>query len=159
MNLVDPSTQKLKVARVAIATAMRLFSTDDNYVDVIIRKEHVEFAESLFYMSYDSPGMQYDVYAMHNRDIPNITEVEREEILNQLRTATNGKRHIRSILKSLVQADKVTEAILRSCGMNPSQAQDIMLVFREKDLVDANDMKTPTGVELFRSLYHASQTK
>lgn len=156
MNLVDPSTQKLKVARVAIAVAMRLFSTE-NYIDVIVKKEHVEFAEKLFYMSYDSPGMQYDVYAIHNRDVPSIPEAEMEEILNIIEGSGHGKKHIRQVMKTLVQIDKVDTSALVAAGMMIDRARDVMLMFRERDLVDANGRKTPTGVELFKHLFHETQ--
>jgi hypothetical protein len=157
MNLVDPSTQKLKVARVAIAAAMRLFSTDENYSDVFVRKEHVQFAEQVFYTSYDSPGMQYDEYAVHNRDVPNIPESEKEEIMNILGGAGRGSKHLRQILKTLVQVDKVDAAALVSSGLQQEQARDVMLMFRERDLVDANGRKTPTGVDLFKNLFHKTK--
>jgi len=157
MNLVDPSTQKLKVARVSIAIAMRLFSTNDSMTEVIVRKEHVAFAEKMFYMSYDSPGMQYDEYAIHNRDVPNIPESEKDEIMNVLGGAGRGRKHLRQILKTLVQVDKVDPAALTSSGMNAEQARDVMLMFREKDLVDANGRKTPTGVDLFKNLFHKTK--
>jgi hypothetical protein len=159
MNLVDPSTQKLKVARVSIAIAMRLFSTDDHYNDVIVRKEHVDFAEKMFYTSYDSPGMQYDVYAMHNRDVPNIPDAEKDEIMSLLISSTMGKRHVGQILKTLVQVDRVDQSALIAAGMKNEIAKDVMISFRERDLVDANGRKTPTGVDLFKDLFHRNKRK
>lgn len=62
VKLVEPSDMRLKVARMSVATAARMFSTDDGQ-GIIVREEHVEFAEWFYRKIYNHKAMQYDVYA------------------------------------------------------------------------------------------------
>lgn len=154
MMLVDASTQKKKLGRMAVAVAARMFSTNDDMSCIVVKKEHVEFAEHVFYMSYDSTGMQYDIYAAHNRDLGDITEDEKDEIMNVMKNATGGHLNMSMVLKTIMDTEAVHAGILQSCGMNQDQARSIVIMLRERNLLDGNDHKTSTGVELFKNLYH-----
>ena len=60
--LVEPSDQRLKVARAAAAVAARMFSTS-NGEDLVVKPEHVEFATRFIQRCYDHPAMEYHIYA------------------------------------------------------------------------------------------------
>lgn len=57
--LVEPSDQRLKLARMATALAARLFSTEDGE-HIMVKKEHVEHISTWLQEQYDKPSMRYD---------------------------------------------------------------------------------------------------
>ena len=59
--LVEPSEQDLRVARVAVATAVRTFSVDESG-SVLVRRCHVEFAVSVMRNAFDG-DLGYDQYS------------------------------------------------------------------------------------------------
>lgn len=61
--LVEPSDQRLKIARMAVALACRLFSTDETGEQVIVTKEHVDYIVSWLEQQYDKPSMSYDTWS------------------------------------------------------------------------------------------------
>lgn len=76
--LVNPSEQKLKLAKMATALACRLFSTE-NGEDVIVLPEHVEYIYEWLNEIYDSPYFQYNEWSIDNnpaQSLVNDTEVE-----------------------------------------------------------------------------------
>ena len=61
--LVEPSDQRLKLARLSAAAAARVFSTDETGEKVIVRKEHVAFVAQYLDRIYSSPSMAYAEYS------------------------------------------------------------------------------------------------
>ena len=61
--LVEPSDQRLKIARLAAALAARLFSTDDTGDTVIVTKDHVNYIVKWLEGQYDKPSMSYDTWS------------------------------------------------------------------------------------------------
>jgi len=59
--LVNISEMRVKVARLAVAAACRVFSTDNGH-NVIVLPEHVEFIKEFIIHLYDSPTMGYDIF-------------------------------------------------------------------------------------------------
>ncbi len=57
--LVEGANQRIKLARMAVATACRLFSTDSSGEKVIVKAEHVEYAHSFLEKVYKKPSMGY----------------------------------------------------------------------------------------------------
>lgn len=75
--LVQAANIRIKIARVAAAIAARLFSTDETYERVVIRKEHVEDAVAFIDRIYE---MQVFGYAERSREyIEDRKEAERNK--------------------------------------------------------------------------------
>jgi len=64
--IVQPSDQRFKIARLAVAAACRTFSTDDGE-RVIVTPDHVAFAVGHMENLYDSPSMGYDEWSEMQR--------------------------------------------------------------------------------------------
>lgn len=60
--IVNAGEQKLKLARLAVALACRLFSTKD-YKHVIVKPEHVEYIHNWLNSEYDRPSFGYNVWS------------------------------------------------------------------------------------------------
>lgn len=56
-----------KLARLAIAVAGYLVSTDDTYENIVVLKEHVDFAADFFVRLYDNSTFKLKEYVQHER--------------------------------------------------------------------------------------------
>ena len=77
--LVQSENIRIKLAKISVAIAARLFSTDETGEKVIVRLAHVKAAELWLNRLYSKPNMAYDVFSEMrrlNKYITNITELE-----------------------------------------------------------------------------------
>jgi hypothetical protein len=65
--LVEPADQRFKVARLAVACAARVFSTDETGEKVLVTEEHVHFASMLLYHIYTHPNFRYGEWSKGQR--------------------------------------------------------------------------------------------
>ncbi len=70
--IVEPGEQRLRVARVAVALAIRFHSTE-NGTDVLVKEEHVELADWFFRQCYDRPAFGYDRYSKERTRLEVLT--------------------------------------------------------------------------------------
>lgn len=61
--LVEPAEQRVKLARLAVATAGRLFSASEDGETLIVTTEHVQAARDLLEKLYQTPSMGYLGYS------------------------------------------------------------------------------------------------
>ncbi len=61
--IVNSMEQKIKLARLGVALACRLFSCDETGENVIVRPEHIEFVHDFLNKQYDLPPFGYDLYS------------------------------------------------------------------------------------------------
>lgn len=60
--LVEGAEQRIKLARLSVACAVRLFSTSDGEI-VLVKPEHVEYVHSLLEEIYSGPALNYLAYS------------------------------------------------------------------------------------------------
>ncbi len=65
--LVEPAEQRIKLARLSAALAIRLFATKDGE-NVQVEKQHVEYAVKFLQKCYDKSSMGYDMYSLTQAD-------------------------------------------------------------------------------------------
>lgn len=96
--LVEGANQRIKIARMAVATACRLFSTDISGEKVIVKPEHVEYAYRFLEEVYKKPSMGY-------WDVSNLSRMEHREALentNNVKTfLENNKFLAKTLLKNV----------------------------------------------------------
>lgn len=63
-----------KLCRLSIAIAGYVVSTDDSYENIIITKEHVDYAEAFFKRIYDNPTFKLKEYVIHEKRYSEIDE-------------------------------------------------------------------------------------
>lgn len=63
-----------KIARLAIAVAGYLVSTDDTYTTIIVKPEHVQFAVTFMKSLYDNPTFKLREYVEHERRYSEIDD-------------------------------------------------------------------------------------
>lgn len=113
--LVQAANIRVKIARLSVALAIRLFSSDENYERVLVRKEHVR----------DAVRFLERVYSMKN-----FGYAERsQERINDRREAEDHRQYIERYLESNPNLAK----FLRSTGsFRRPDIEEIMHVGREE---------------------------
>jgi hypothetical protein len=61
--LVEPGDLRYKIARIAAATAVALFSVDESGKNVVVKPCHVEVAFEFLDRIYSAPSMGFDIYS------------------------------------------------------------------------------------------------
>ena len=61
--LVEGASQRIKIARLAVAAAARVFSTDETGTQVIVTKEHVEFVRDYLEEIYSKDSLNYSGFS------------------------------------------------------------------------------------------------
>lgn len=95
VGLVSTSDQRLKIARLAIACAARLYSVlppeDAEKVPsrILVKKEHVDYVVKLLNRVYTAKNMQLDKVAAKEKTRSNITPTEDKRIRREIRKFTN----------------------------------------------------------------------
>ena len=72
--LVEPNEQRIKIARLAVATAAMFFSADDDGTVVIVKPEHVELVGQYLDTIYAKPSLAFTEYASNMKRRYEITD-------------------------------------------------------------------------------------
>ena len=78
--LVEPADQRFKIARLSVALASRLFSTD-NGENVIVKKNHITFIEYYLNQLYAKQSMAYDQYSNIAKETTELSDDGKVKIL------------------------------------------------------------------------------
>jgi len=82
--LVEPSDQRLKLARLAVAAAARVYSTDESGEQLLVRAEHVSFVVDFLTRAYTAKGMAYTEYSEAMRRGEELTPDEAEDVRREI---------------------------------------------------------------------------
>ena len=128
--LVQAANVREKIARLSVAIAARLFSTDDSYERIVVRRQHVEAAVAFMDEIYNMPGFGY---AERSR-----------ELISDRKAARKNSRRIRGYL-----ADKPGLAkFLRSTGK-----------FRRQDVEEVLNVDREEANAIISTLYEARMVR
>ena len=89
--LVEPSDQRLKLARLAVAAAARTFSTDDGE-RIVVDASHVTFVVAFLERVYNARSMAYGEYSEQQRKGESLTDDERGDIDRDVEQWSNKDR-------------------------------------------------------------------
>jgi len=85
--LVEPNEQRIKLARLAVATATRFFSASPDGQRIVVQKDHVDFAYQMLERLYQNPRLGFKEWAEAQRRLNEISNIP--GVLNII-TRTNG---------------------------------------------------------------------
>lgn len=115
--LVEGADQRMKILRLSVALAARLFSTD-NGEDVIVKESHVKYIENYLTTIYSSPCCGYATYSKLLIG-ENVLE-DREDVKRELMKLPNSKNLTTAMLEAPVIK---LFTIVDSTGITKEQAQ------------------------------------
>lgn len=72
--LVEPADQRLKLARLSVAAAACVCSTDETWQKIIVRPEHVDFIYDYLISVYDQRAMGYDRFSQDEFESSDTTD-------------------------------------------------------------------------------------
>lgn len=78
--LVEGANQRIKLAKLAVATAARVFSTDDSGEKIIVKEAHVEFAYQFLEEVYSKPSLDYKGYSERELGDYRLAMEKQEEV-------------------------------------------------------------------------------
>lgn len=94
--LVEMADQKLKLARLSAALAVRTFSTDRG-ISVIVRKCHVEYIKDFLYDLYSSPACAYTDFSKMVKGEQQLHE--EDVIIKEIKNLPYARDTVRSLLE------------------------------------------------------------
>ncbi len=97
--VVVPSEQRIKIARLACATAVLTYSTD-NGQRLIVEKHHVEFIEYYLQYIYDKPACSYNEYSYLEKSRYELKNIE------DIKKNINGAP---DVIDQLIDIDRITQ--------------------------------------------------
>jgi hypothetical protein len=78
--LMEPADLRKKLARMSIALAALVHSTDETHEKIIVRPEHVEYVWEFIQVIYDNQNARLDIYSMKSKEESELTEEEAEAV-------------------------------------------------------------------------------
>ena len=151
--LVQLEDIRLKLARMAMAIAGRLYSTDDTYERIIVTKACAEYANKALQRFYDRPAMDYLGYSEAQRFQNDVTDCD---VARKVLVKMCGI-HLSNTIKSMVYHNHMTcYRIADWCGQIPQYAQILAgtlvrcRIFTHT--AKSGYRKTPAGATFLRSL-------
>ncbi len=82
--ILEPSDLRKKLARMSIALAILIHSTDDTHEKVIVTVEHVAYIVELLELIYDNSNARLDLYSLKSKEETELTAAERAAIRKKL---------------------------------------------------------------------------
>jgi hypothetical protein len=82
--LIEGANHRIKLARIAVAVAARVFSTDETGEKVIVDVDHVVFAAEFLERIYSKPSFDYARFSAREIRDTEVANTQREDTLNYL---------------------------------------------------------------------------
>lgn len=149
--LVQAANVRIKIARLAVALAARLFSTDETYERIMVRKEHVWDAVAFLDRIYNMPGFGYAEWSREKIGDKQEAKAKRDQILTYLR----GRQGLAKFLRNSATFRRQDVEEIMNVGREDANA--IINTLWEARMVrkDRGDVRVePALHELLREVKH-----
>lgn len=124
--LVQAENVRIKLARLAVAIAGRLFSTDDSGENIIVDFEHVDAAEKLLNAFY---GMDSFGYLDHSANVIH-ERTQAEKNAKSVRQYLAANEDVLETLKQCISGPFKMRDFVEFGGMSPIEAQEVVRVLQ-----------------------------
>jgi hypothetical protein len=101
--LVQAENIRVKLAKLSVAVAARVFSTDPTGESILVKEEHVAYAYELLKQLYSKPSMAYDVFSQ--------TRIEMNSLTNEaaVKKLINGiGPHREDFIKGFLESNQIS---------------------------------------------------
>jgi hypothetical protein len=150
--LVEPADQRLKIARLAAATAARVFSSSLDGEQLIILPEHVEFVVEYLERVYNSKAMSYGEYSDSMRGAEELPPDVVMAVQGEVR-AWNSATAAMTFLRSTTRFKR--QDLVEAVGWEDAYAKtQIAMMTRHRLIRSVRDgyVKQPGFIALLREL-------
>lgn len=101
--LVEPADQRLKLARLSVAAAACVCSTDESWQKVVVKPEHVDFVYEYLIAVYDQRAMGYDRFSQDEFESSDTTDGAMARLREEYISIPIASQTITGITKALYQ--------------------------------------------------------
>jgi hypothetical protein len=78
--LVEAAEERIKLAKLSIAVAARLFSTDTTGENIIVRICHVQYAFKFLEYVFTKPSLGYDIFSLAYKSSVSLSDIDRRRL-------------------------------------------------------------------------------
>lgn len=150
--LVEPSDQRLKLARLAVATAARMHSTDPTGEQVVVKPEHVAFVVDYLDRIYNTKAMAYGEYSEQQRKGEVLEDDAASAVKQEFAATANGDRAIQFFRAARIfKRSELVDVV----GWDDAQARSMLRVLAAHGLIGTTRegfKKNPAFITLLREL-------
>lgn len=148
--LVEPADHRFKIARLATALAIRLFSTDETMRKLVVTEAHVHFIGEYLDTIYQKNCCGYDQWSMIELQARSLRDEEK------VRAAILEHTNWPAASQALLQLAEVTNADLEDLfGIEKDRARALMAVLAQNQClrrIKQARYKTPAFIRLLKRL-------
>lgn len=161
--LVEAADQRLKIARLSIAAAACVASTDEMFEKIIVKPEHVEFVVDFMNETYATPSMGYDKFSNQ--------EIEKSDTSDDNMTRLRKSFMLLSVLDVNALAKAMYDmpyfdrfALEDRTGLEGTDVRQVIKFMLDNSLVTRVNkgrdyMRLPIGTKLFENMVDNPMTK
>jgi len=153
--LVEPADQRLKIARLAIATAACVYSTDDG-TSVMVEKEHVEFVVTYLNEIYDSKALGYDRLSTDDFENSDTTDGAMMRLRKAFISIPFNTRELMEVVRAMYQMPYFSRNTLEDAtGLDRDELKALLHFLISNSVVEkaGQDYKrTPMGLAFIEHL-------
>jgi DNA-binding transcriptional ArsR family regulator len=143
--LVSPADMRNKLARMVVALAALLHSTDETHEKIIVQPVHVRFIGAYLDSIYQAKNCRYDVYAGYASQKSKLDDVEAEDILAELQALDN------SPMAPITTVSRDVLALYRQ--------HDVLTVSEIADLLDLDRRTVTKRIKIFQKHQLVSKSR
>ena len=153
--LVEPADQRLKIARLAIAAAICVYSTDDG-TNVIVKPEHVQFVVNYLNNIYCSRSLGYDRFSADEFENSDTTDGAMYRLRVGFASIPFVQREPHEVIKALYQLPYFSRDTLEDAtGLDRDELKNLMQFLLSSSIIEKAGReykRTPLGLAFIEGL-------
>lgn len=153
--LVEPADQRLKLARLSVAAAACVYSTDDG-TNIIVKPEHVQFVVNYLNEIYDSRALSYDRFSADDFESSDTADAAMQRLRETFISIPFGTRTVMEIIRALYQLTYFDRNTLEDAtGLDREELRNLMQFLLSSSIVEkaGRDYKrTPLGLAFIEQM-------
>ena len=149
-----------KLARLSVAMAALVHSTDESHTKVIVRPEHVQFISQKLQDVYDHKNCWLDKYAASMRTGSELTEIDYVQICNEIKEMQGSESYhgaMSRLLQLILNSETLSNSeITTRLDIGTKAVRERLRILLNHDLVISTSKgykKTNKGVIFFRRYF------
>ena len=153
--LVEPADQRLKIARLAVAAAACVYSTDDG-TNIIVKPEHAQFVADYLYSIYNSKALGYDRFSSDEFENSNSSEDALRRLRDAFLAIPFATRDVMDIIRAVYQLPYFNRNTLEDAtGLERDELKNLMQFLISNSLIEKAGIdykRTPLGLAFIEHL-------
>lgn len=153
--LVEPADQRLKIARLAVAAAACVYSTDDG-TNVIVKAEHVQFVVDYLISLYDSRSLGYDRFSADDFENSDTTDAAMQRLRTQFASIPFVSHDPPEIVRALYQLPFFgRDTIEDATGLDRDELKNLLQFLLSNSIIEKAGReykRTPLGLAFIEEL-------